>query len=344
MSIVIRKRKLSAGKIQLYLDIYHKGRRKAESIGLCLTADREGNKKIMELARHIKAKRELEITSEMNGIKEYKLDSNFFQYADSYYERKSINSRNVYHHMSAHLKSITNQTLIFREINKKFCESFKNYLYENLKPGTALAYFLNFKSVLSGAVDDDVMVKNPANGIKLSRGESYPKYLTMEELERLVHTPASNKETKNAFIFSCWTGLRYSDIHKLCWMDIRDGRIEFTQQKTNSDNIVPLSSVALDILDKQKVANLSTLVFNLPAIQSINHMLKHWAKKAGVNKNISFHVARHTFATLALSCGIDIYIVSKLLGHRNIGTTTIYAKIIDSKRTEAIKMLPKIAV
>jgi site-specific recombinase XerD len=125
--------------------------------------------------------------------------------------------------------------------------------------------------------------------------------------------------------------------------------LEFTQVKTGDVETLPISEQAVAILRNQSDAEVSPrivsqvapgTVFKLGAQQTIDKAIRHWVKLAGLNKKISFHCARHTFATLGLTCGVDLYTMSKLLGHRDIASTQIYAKIIDKKKLEAVAMLP----
>jgi site-specific recombinase XerD len=125
----------------------------------------------------------------------------------------------------------------------------------------------------------------------------------------------------------------------------------FTQEKTGEAQALPLSEQAIEILNAQKESKPSrrirrefkkNIIFKLPGSQAANLTLKRWAKRAGIEKNISFHVGRHTFATLTLTYGADLYTVSKLLGHTNIQTTQIYAEVIDATKRNAVNMLPKL--
>jgi len=125
--------------------------------------------------------------------------------------------------------------------------------------------------------------------------------------------------------------------------------LEFIQVKTGEVETLPVSEQAAAILRSQSNAEVSPriisevpaeAVFKLGAQQSIDKAIRQWVKRAGVEKRISFHCARHTFATLGLTCGVDLYTMSKLLGHRDIASTQIYAKIIDKKKLEAVAMLP----
>jgi len=169
-------------------------------------------------------------------------------------------------------------------------------------------------------------------------------YLTLEEVKKMAATKCSRAQAKNSFLFGCFTGMRISDIKKLEWKDIEDGYISFIQKKTGNAERLPLSAQAKLILDEQKRlqnAN-SEKVFSLPHRNAINSWLKNWAKRAGITKRISFHKSRHTFATLSLISGIDLYTTSKLLGHRDLRTTQIYARVVDEMKVEAVTRLPLI--
>jgi integrase len=158
----------------------------------------------------------------------------------------------------------------------------------------------------------------------------------------LDNTHLGNNEVKDAFIFSCFTGLRYSDILNLKWQNIINNKIEFRQQKTGGVEYLPLSQTAKKILETKLPYRKDEFVFHLPQKPVIWEHIKNWVKKAEINKRVSFHTARHTFATLSLTMGTDLYTVSKLLGHKSISTTQVYAKIVDAKKVEAINKLPKL--
>lgn len=166
----------------------------------------------------------------------------------------------------------------------------------------------------------------------------------------MSYTECLNSEVKRAFLFACYTGLRFSDLKKLTWGKIQpeNGRhkLQYRQKKTGGFEYFPLSETANKLLkDDSNIINFpNKQVFKLPVLRYYNYVLKQWAKKAGIGKHLSSHVARHTFATLALTNGVDLYTVSKLLGHRDIAATQIYAKIIDKKKEEAVDMLPPLQV
>lgn len=159
-----------------------------------------------------------------------------------------------------------------------------------------------------------------------------------------MQTPSPDREIKNAFIFSCYTGLRISDIRELTFDRIRNVYLDFRQQKTQGVERMKLHPKAFEILEEQKERRRHSedgKIFLLPLDSgTINKVVRNWMKTAGVKKKITFHCSRHTFATMCLTFDIDIYTVSKLLGHRDLKTTQIYAKLIDKKKDEAIDKLP----
>lgn len=157
-----------------------------------------------------------------------------------------------------------------------------------------------------------------------------------------IATKKALESIKTPFLFCCFTGLRISDVRNLKWSDIEDNVIKIRMQKTKEIVRVPLSENARMFLPKTKTEG---PIFNLPKNQTfIEEKLRKWANDAGVRKRLHFHVSRHTFATLALSSGADLYTVSKLLGHRNVTTTQVYATVLDQGRKKAVDSIPRILV
>jgi integrase len=190
---------------------------------------------------------------------------------------------------------------------------------------------------------------NPASAISIKKKESLPVFLTLEEVQQLARTECPNATVKAAFLFSCFSGLRYSDVSRLKWENAKSDHIQFSQAKTGGEELLPLSKQASDILAKQKNRERSDrvtreveegLIFALPRQSTVDKELKRWAKLAGIKKTVSFHKARHTFATLSLTSDIDIYTVSKLLGHKNLQTTQVYARVVDERKKNAVSKLP----
>jgi integrase len=143
--------------------------------------------------------------------------------------------------------------------------------------------------------------------------------------------------------------MRFQDVQNLRWEQIETDSIRFTQRKTGREEALPLSPHAISILNEQR--NQAAFesgepavghLLNLPGRSTVDKLLKHWGKKANLNIPLSFHKARHSFATIAHDQGVDIYTISSLLGHSNLSTTQIYARVTDPKKQEAVKHLPAI--
>ena len=180
----------------------------------------------------------------------------------------------------------------------------------------------------------------------MKSADSHREFLTFEELQQLAATPFDMPNFKKAFLFSALTGLRWSDITALKWENIhyseKDGwMLKFTQKKTKGAEILPIPEQAVKLLGDRKEPQ-DDVIPGLTYSAWYNKKLKAWVMNAGINKKITFHCARHSFATLQLSMNTDIYTVSKLLGHRHLKTTEIYAKVIDKKKIEAANRIPEL--
>ncbi len=236
--------------------------------------------------------------------------------------------------------------LPFSSLNLKLMEDFKNFLLESpcggnrkgkISKNTAGTYFAIFKAALKQAFVDgylSVDLSGKMKGIKSQ--ESRREFLTVEELNKLAEAPC-DPLLKRAALFSALTGLRHSDIQKLKWSEVEEFnggyRLNFTQQKTKGVEYMPISKQAYELCGERKDHRL--LVFaGLPDPSWINRPVYRWVEAAGITKHITFHCFRHTYATLQLANGTDIYTVSKMLGHTNVRTTQVYAKVVDDKKEQ----------
>lgn len=250
------------------------------------------------------------------------------------------------------IKLFAGDTLPFSKIDNRFGEDFKLYLLSapcggnksgTISRNTAVTYFSIFKAALKQAFVDGYLTTDLSAKIKgIPEQESRREYLTVEELNVLVGTPCERDILKRAALFSALTGLRHCDIQKLRWKEISmngdQAQLHFTQQKTKGVEYMPISQQALDLCGEPREPE--QLVFeDLPDPAWISKPLKRWIEAAGITKRITFHCFRHTYATLQLSNGTDIYTVSKMLGHTNVKTTQIYAKVVDEKKTKAAEAI-----
>lgn len=239
----------------------------------------------------------------------------------------------------------------FREIDLKLMEAFRKFILGapqggskkgTISQNTASTYFAIFKAGVKQAFVDGYLTIDVSAKVKgIQERESRREFLTVEELNRLAQTPCDDL-MKRASLFSALTGIRHCDIKKLKWSEVESfngaHRVVFTQQKTKGLVYLPISDQAYQLCGEPQDPN--RLVFpGLPSPSWINAPLKRWVAAAGIKKHITFHCFRHSYATLQLAGGTDIYTVSKMLGHTNVRTTQIYAKIVDSKKDESTKAI-----
>ena len=370
----LREKKLKDGNRSLYLDIYSKGIRKYEYLKMYLvpevsTEAKERNKQTMKVAEQIKAERILSLQSK--GVAEWdsikKASMPMVLWLEQEYEhpgrelsvsakRWRLQTRKMF---TNYLDTIHRPNLALEEVDKTICRGFLNYLRtaknrtkneEKLITGTtAHQYMTEFISSLNYAVREGLIQSNPFKQIpsveRIPRDDKEREFLTIEELKLLMNTPGFRDDVRVAFFFSCFTGLRIGDIRNIAPKHIfksADGSMEYIcmdMSKTKHDVVIPLSDEAKRWLPESKGRDVP--YFTLPVPATISWNLDHWVKKAGIDKHITFHCARHTFATMMLTLGADIYTTSKLLGHNHVVTTEIYAKVVDKKKVDSMAQLDK---
>ncbi|MBT3423209.1 MAG: site-specific integrase [Bacteroidetes bacterium] len=357
MKVTLRKRE-KGGKVSLYLDYYHKGKRNYEYLRLYLNPkprtkdERVENKKILELAETLRMKRQLDASQKVCGFEHSDRDNiRFLDYFEREAERRRINDNNYGNWKSAlkHLRIFDKTNISLVNIDDLWIESLKSYLIHDAKTknnahlsqNTCFSYFNKVRACLNQAIKDGILSKNPASTNEgLKEAETKKEFLTLEELKKVAATKCENPILKRAFLFSTLTGLRFSDISKLIWEEVEFSEtngyyVRFQQKKTNGHQTLPISQEAYELLLDERDLNEGVVFPELQYSSSLNQRLKEWMIRAGIEKHITFHCARHTYATLQLGYGTDIYTVSKLLGHKHLRTTEVYAKIIDEKKLQA---------
>jgi integrase len=285
-----------------------------------------------------------------------RLQQNFLEYFKKITTKRHANSSQSilinWQRTGDFLKQFTGDTLSFSQIDNRMAEDFKRFLLSApcggnrggiISHNTAATYFSIFKAALKQAFVDGYLTVDLSAKIKgIQEQESRREYLTVEELNTLAATPCERDVLKRAALFSALTGLRHCDIQKLRWKEIsiegNQPRLHFTQQKTKGVEYTPISKQALQLCGEPGTPE--QFVFkDLPDPSWISRPLKLWVKAAGITKKISFHCFRHSYATIQLSSGTDIYTVSKMLGHTNVKTTQIYAKVVDEKKNKAAQAI-----
>lgn len=367
--IKLREKELRNGNISLYLDSYDNGKRKYEFLHLYLIPeetkeDKKKNENTLRLANAVKAKRIIELQNNKFGFSNAGInrEADFFTYYDKYPPKNRQTGVNVRKKL---IEFVGKEKLPFKYIDENFVMKFIKFLKETksvgnkritpkfLSKNTVLLYFVHFSSILSKAVKDNILDYNPAEKIdskdRPKSEKSHREFLTEEELTKLASTPTKYKYTSTIFLFSCLTGLRYSDVTALKWENLtptENGgfRLSIKQEKTDVhvEFTIPQSAVAL-LPHRSKASKQTTLIFGKKYTHSnVGIQLRKWIADAGIDKHITFHCSRHTFATLMLAKGADLYTVSKLLGHNNISTTQIYAKVVDEAKMKALDLLPSL--
>jgi integrase len=370
VKVSLRKKSISGKRHSLYLDFYpavvnaengEKTRR--EFLGLYIfdntrnPLDKVHNTNTLNVAEQIRQKKESEYnkpeiysTLELEQIrKNKKQEGDFIAYFKKLAEKKNVSNRFIWLGSCDFLKLHKGNTLKFSDIDPALCDGFKEFLETTkskksakvqLSANSIKTYYDKFRSALKQAYKDGYLSENIAdktNAVK--QAETQRNYLTLSELNTLVKTDCKSAEIKTQALFSALTGLRRSDIQKLIWAEVQNVEgsgylIRFKQKKTGGSETLPITEQAYNMLGERKQP--TDRVFTLIQVtnQRDNRFLTKWILDAGISKKITFHCFRHTFATLQLSMGTDIYTVSKMLGHKDLNTTQIYAKIIDeTKRT-----------
>ncbi len=358
----VRFKPLSNGNQSVYLAINVNGRRTYDYLQLYLVPEVDAaakmqNKATMEAVYAIKAQRILDITNGAAGIKDktrrkIRLVDWLAIYRDAqtgkghYTVEKWVNLV-----INVVKKKWANITL--GEADREFCNEFMMYMltdyitYKNTKPSktTVHNYLKCLKAAFNLAIEEEILDANPILKLdmdSLKGGGTKREFLTVDEVKRLMDTPCRNETLKNAFLFSCFCGLRISDVRGLKWKNVivesEQTRIEITQYKTKRPLYLPLNRQALKYMPERGDAGDDDPVFSTIPKNSF-YYIERWAKAAKIAKHVTFHVSRHTFATMELTMGADLYTTSKLLGHTDIRNTQIYAKIVNSKKVEAVSLL-----
>ncbi len=366
----IRERVLKDGNRALYLDMYLHGERKKDGLKLYLVPEVNANAKLQnentrKLAEQIKAQRILDIQKvglvNWDKVKAQKstLLNMMERYVDDCEEDQDAvrrTRRNTLVRLKQYLDEIEKPDMLLEDVDKEFCKNFVTFLKgckhhgdKPLSPTTVRLMANRFSACLNMAVREELIPHNPYSLLekkeKPKHVESDREYLTIEEVKALMDAPCRYEIVKKAFLFSCFTGLRYSDMASLKWSETHttpDGKtlyIEKKQVKTRQPVTIPLSDEALRWMPERKEGE--DKVFHELTItqETVRTSLNEWVEAAGITKHITYHCSRHTAATLLLTLGANLYVVSKIMGHRSIAMTEHYAKIVDAKKIETMNLV-----
>ncbi|MFR1154331.1 MAG: tyrosine-type recombinase/integrase [Bacteroides thetaiotaomicron] len=357
-----------SGKMQGKPKFAVKHNRRKENLSLYLIdkprtpAERQQNKETLELATKIRAEREQEFKESMLGYRLKKDRTiNFLDYFQAYingYTKKDL--RMVQIALSRFKDFLKEQYPIYEFnikpelITKDMIVQFVDYLQSRSVGEGAKSIYQRFKKVVRYAIDHDVMLKDPCKDVSCKVDEQILRkdVLSLEEIQALIncHYENENPNVRRAFIFCLYSGLRFCDVKDLTYknIDYSNKLLKFEQTKTkghsaNSGVIIPLNSGLLSIVGEPPAnGNKDELIFNLPSYESCCKSVKRWVKRTGIDKHISWHCARHSFAVNILNNGANIKTVASLLGHSGLKHTEKYTRAVDKLKEEAINSLPEL--
>lgn len=366
MGITLSKKKLSKGRISLYLDCCINGKRRKEYLGIILEAPtskeiRKANREKIQLAQLLRSRREMEYlqsrflihpvsTTHIQPSQEADTgrDIDFFVFATNYLEEYQGKDYRVVRGMLSHLKEYHTPPLPVSDMTHQFCYNFLRHLQNKLTGNTPINYFKKFKLCLNLCVEEGLLQDNPSDNIRMSQYYDVTKeILSTEELNRLVLTGCRHKEVKRAFLFACQSGLRWCDICELTFrsIDFAQRRLTLIQKKVAGHSRqavlhLNLNNNAIRLLEEQGIGNPDKKVFSLPSHSYALRILNEWTRSAGIRKHISFHCARHTFITQIMASGASIKTAASLAGHSSTRHTEKYIHIIDTQKQQAVDSLP----
>lgn len=361
----IRFKELENGNKSIYLDIYYERKRRYEFLRLYLIPEtsaeaRAQNEHTLKAANAIKSQRIIDITNKKQPlVLSEKGKMRLIDWMDIYMEQRKQNGKRglepSVHSTVVQLQKYDPKARLC-DVDKEFLDGFVEYMTKVAKTKrtkkpfakkTIKTYVGYIVSALNLAVDEGILSVNPGLAIDRNaiQGEQKKReYLTIDEVRLLIDTPC-REDVKVPFLFSCFCGLRLGDMRSLQWKNVIEetGKVhlEVRQRKTGNMLYLPLSTQAQGYLPEQW-GDAEEHVFSIPHTTTLDVVLKRWAKAAGVKKNLCYHMSRHTFATMELTLGADLYTTSQLLGHRDVETTQVYAKIVDAKKEAAVLMIDKL--
>ncbi|MDE6860906.1 MAG: site-specific integrase [Duncaniella sp.] len=350
-------------------NLYNKAIRRRESLKLYLwTAprnkeERQHNKETIELAKQIRYERSQRLLHSVEGYRLRKdRNINFLSFFQSYidgYTKKDVrvvamalrrfkeflSDRKEYETFAEYLRP--------NQLNREMVEQFVDFLKDKCRGEGAKTVFARFKKVVRYAEEQELIIKNPCRGlsIKVDDGVIKKDVLSMDEIRSLMtaHCPGENPDVRRAFLFSLYTGMRFCDVRDLRYSDVdySNRMLRYEQNKTKGHSaasgvVVPLNDSLLRIIGEPGGKEPNEVVFRLPSHTMCLKALRNWVAKAGINKHITWHCARHSFALNILNNGANIKTVASLLGHSGLKNTEKYLRAVDSLKAAAINSLPEI--
>ena len=346
--------------------VHIKHNRRKENLQLYLIAkprtpaERQQNKETLELAAKIRAEREQQFKESMLGYRLKKdRNINFLDYYQAYIDSYTKKDLRMIKIALNRFKDFLKEHYPLYEfsikpdlITKEMMERFVEYLQSRSVGEGAKSIYQRFKKVVRYAIDHEVMLKDPCKDVVCKVDDQILRkdVLSMDEIQSLIqcHYDNENPNVRRAFILCLYCGLRFCDVKDLTYknIDYTNRLLKFEQNKTkghsaHSGVVIPLNDGLLSLIGEVP-DDLNTSIFNLPSYESCCKSVKRWVKRAGINKHISWHCARNSFAVNILNNGANIKIVASLLGHSGLKHTEKYTRAVDKLKSEAINSLPEL--
>lgn len=346
--------------------------RRKENLNLYLVAnpktpfDKTQNKETLQLAKKIRFEREQELLENRDGYrlkKDRQID--FLQYFQTYidtYTKKDVRMLKI---ALQRFKDFLNDTPEYRrfakglkpeQMSKDMMIAFAEYLQSRSVGEGAKSIYQRFKKVIKYAIDHDDMTKNPCTGVSIKIDDQILRkdVLSLDEEKALIatHYEGENPNIRRAFIMCLYCGLRFCDVKDLTFanVDYSNRLLKFEQNKTkghsaNSGVVIPLNDGLLKLIgEPTDEQGKDSLIFPLPSYEMCSKAVKRWVKRAGIEKHISWHCARHSFAVNILNNGANIKTVASLLGHSGLKHTEKYTRAVDELKQKAINSLPTLDI
>jgi integrase/recombinase XerD len=355
MGVKLKERINGDGTTTFYLDIFFNKKRWTEFLtSIKLTnkpatpADRQKNKENRATAKQIAIER----ARVLQG-KDYNVETEksklvvvidwMNDYAKNYDKADIRVIDGVIKRFSTFLHDNKKSNLLMRDFNNSLVKQFRDRLEKECIGEGARSYYARFTKIVRQAYEDNLLLRNPCEGVKSPKGKAEEKdILTSEELQLVAQTPTEAPEVKRAFMFSAVTGLRWIDVKNLTWgaINMAEREMRVMQSKTSRVAEIPLNGTAIALLGKE--GGKKELVFDLPTANGCNKSLKALVTRAGIDKSITWHCGRHSFGTNLVLNGADIHTTSKLLGHAGLSHTVRYVRASKELNKKAVESLPEI--
>lgn len=331
--VKIRYSRSKTGNLNLYLEYCHDQLREREFLGITLTGlpnDRMRDENNLRIA--LQRRDDLEKVVMSGGTLRADKHIPFIDYAHRIAAQKKAPNRVAYSAAISHFSKYA-KDYPASEITPQMIKAFTRSLGA-LSPNTRNHYIFALRHICDKAIEDGMLERNPFSGIKKEKVTTNKEFLTLEEIKFLMTIPCKYEDVKRSFLFACFTGLRYGDVSTITAANISGGYLSWKQHKTGTHERILIPDIAMQYAPEPR--------YHLPTYETVNDTVKEWVIEAGIDRKITFHCARHTFATLCITLGVDIYTVSKLLGHSDVRITQQYAKLVDEKKDQAARTISKV--